>query len=104
MVLKEQKINLFAGVALTSGGCGWWGPVRECLGLAGIPADKQEDFGLALQRKHADLFLEEDRTAHLKMVAESSARTLYMGKGHPLVAGNPLVSFWASSVWRRQSV
>jgi hypothetical protein len=37
-----------------------------------IPVTKHEDFGLVLQRKHADLFaagLEEDRTAHLKMVS-----------------------------------
>ena len=37
-----------------------------------IPAARQGEVGQVLQRKHADLFaaaLEEDRTAHLKMVS-----------------------------------
>ena len=76
MVLKEQKINLFAGVAYENlrqeAAAGGGQYVSALASLYGIPADKQEDFGLALQRKHADLFaaaLEEDRTAHLKMVS-----------------------------------
>ena len=46
--------------------------VTALASLYEIPADKQQDFGMVLQRKHADLFatgLEEDRTAHLKMVS-----------------------------------
>ena len=75
MVLKEQKINLFAGVAYenlrqeVAAGGGQY--VSALASLYEIPSGKQEDFGLVLQRKHADLFaaaLEEDRTAHLKMV------------------------------------
>ena len=76
MVLKEQKINLFAGVAYENlrqeAAAGGGQYVSALASLYEIPADKQEDFGLALQRKHADLFaaaLEEDRTAHLKMVS-----------------------------------
>ena len=76
MVVKEQKINLFAGVtyenlrqeAATGGGQ----YVSALAALYEIPAGKQKDFGLVLQRKHADLFaagLEEDRTAHLKLVS-----------------------------------
>ncbi len=76
MVLKEQKINLFAGVAYENlrqeAAAGGGQYVSALASLYEIPSGKQEDFGLVLQRKHADLFaaaLEEDRTAHLKMVS-----------------------------------
>ena len=76
MVLKEQKINLFAGVSYENlrqeAAAGGGQYVTALASLYEIPADKQEDFSLVLQRKHADLFaagLEEDRTAHLKMVS-----------------------------------
>ena len=67
MVLKEQKINLFAGVtyenlrqeaAAGSGQC-----MSALASLYGISPDKQAEFGLVLQRKHADL------TVHLKLVS-----------------------------------
>ncbi len=76
MVKKEQKINLFAGVAYenlrqeAASGNGQY--VSALAALYGIPAAKQGEFGQVLQRKHADLFaadLQEDRSAHLKMVA-----------------------------------
>ena len=76
MVLKEQKINLFAGVAYENlrqeAAAGGGQYVSALASLYEIPVGKHEDFGLVLQRKHADLFaaaLEEDRTAHLKMVS-----------------------------------
>ena len=76
MVLEEQKINLFAGVSYENlrqeAAAGGGQYVTALASLYEIPADKQEDFSLVLQRKHADLFaagLEEDRTAHLKMVS-----------------------------------
>ena len=76
MVLKEQKINLFAGVAYENlrqeAAAGGGQYVSALASLYEIPSGKQEDFGLVLQRKHADLFaagLEEDRTALLKMVS-----------------------------------
>ena len=76
MVLKEQKINLFAGVAYENlrqeAAAGGGQYVSALASLYEIPSGKQEDFGLVLQRKHADLFaagLKEDRTAHLKMVS-----------------------------------
>ena len=76
MVLKEQKINLFAGVAYENlrqeAAAGGGQYVSALASLYEIPSGKQEDFGLVLQRKHADLFaagLEEDRTAHLNMVS-----------------------------------
>ena len=76
MVLKEQKINLFAGVAYENlrqeAAAGGGQYVSALASLYEIPSGKQEDFGLVLQRKHADLFaaaLEDDRTAHLKMVS-----------------------------------
>ncbi len=76
MVVKEQKINLFAGVAYenlrqeAATGSGQY--VSALAALYEIPAGRQGEFGQVLQRKHAALFaadLEEDRTAHLKMVA-----------------------------------
>ena len=76
MVLKEQKINLFAGVTYENlrqeAAAGGGQYVSALASLYEIPAGKQEDFGQVLQRKHSDLFaagLEEDRTAHLKMVS-----------------------------------
>ena len=76
MVLKEQKINLFAGVTYENlrqeAAAGGGQYVTALASLYEIPASKQQDFGLVLQRKHSDLFaagLEEDRTAHLKMVS-----------------------------------
>ena len=76
LVLKEQKINLFAGVTyenLRQEAAAGSGPYVSALAsLYGIPPDKQTEFGLVLQRKHADLFtagIEEDRTAHLKLVS-----------------------------------
>ena len=76
MVLKEQKINLFAGVSYENlrqeAAAGGGQYVTALASLYEIPVTKQQDFGLVLQRKHSDLFaagLEEDRTAHLKMVS-----------------------------------
>jgi hypothetical protein len=76
MVLKEQKINLFAGVTYENlrqeAAAGGGQYITALASLYEIPASKQQDFGLVLQRKHSDLFaagLEEDRTAHLKMVS-----------------------------------
>jgi hypothetical protein len=76
IVLREQKINLFAGVTYenlrqeAAAGRGQY--VGALASLYGISPDKQAEFGLVLQRKHADLFtagIEEDRTAHLKLVS-----------------------------------
>ena len=76
MVLKEQKINLFAGVTYENlrqeAAAGGGQYVTALASLYEIPASKQQDFGRVLQRKYSDLFstgLEEDRTAHLKMVS-----------------------------------
>ena len=75
MVVKEQKINLFAGVAYENlrqeAAAGGGQYVSALASLYEIPAGKEAEFGLVLQRKHSDLFaagLDEDRTAHLKMV------------------------------------
>jgi hypothetical protein len=73
---SEKKINLFAGVTYenlrqeAAAGRGQY--VSTLASLYGISPDKQAEFGLVLQRKHADLFaagIEEDRTAHLKLVS-----------------------------------
>ena len=76
IVLKEQKINLFAGVTYENlrqeAAAGGGQYVSALAALYGISADKQGQFGLVLQRNHADLFpavIEEDRTAHLKLVS-----------------------------------
>lgn len=76
MVVKEQKINLFAGVTYENlrqeAAAGGGQYVTALASLYEIPAGKHQDFGMVLQRKHSDLFatgLEEDRTAHLKMVS-----------------------------------
>ncbi len=75
MVLKEQKINLFAGVAYENlrqeAAAGGGQYVSALASLYDIPSGKQGEFGLVLQRKHAELFaagLEDDHRAHLKMV------------------------------------
>ena len=76
MVVKEQKINLFAGVAYenlrqeAATGSGQY--VTALAALYEIPVSKQQEFGQVLQRNHADLFaadLQDDHSAHLKMVA-----------------------------------
>lgn len=76
MVKQEQKINLFAGVAYenlrqeAATGSGQY--VSALAALYEIPVSRQGEFGQVLQRKHADLFtadLQDDRSAHLKMVA-----------------------------------
>jgi hypothetical protein len=76
MVLKEQRINLFAGVTYENlrqeAAAGGGQYVTALASLYEIPAAKQDDFNGVLQRNHADLFasgLDEDRTAHLKMVS-----------------------------------
>jgi len=75
MVVKEQKINLFAGVSYENlrqeAAAGGGQYVSALASLYGIPVAKEQAFGEVLQRKHSDLFaagLEEDRTAYLKMV------------------------------------
>ena len=76
MVVKEQKINLFAGVAYenlrqeAATGSGQY--VTALAALYEIPVSKQQEFGQVLQRNHADLFaadLQDDHSAHLKMVS-----------------------------------
>jgi len=76
MVRREQKINLFAGVAYenlrqeAATGSGQY--VSALAALYDIPVSRHEQFGQVLQRKHADVFgadLQGDRSAHLKMVA-----------------------------------
>ena len=74
-VVKEQKINLFAGVAYENlrqeAAAGGGQYVTSLASLYGVPPAKHGDFARLLQDKHADLFvasLNEDRTAHLKMV------------------------------------
>lgn len=74
-VVKEQKINLFAGVAYENlrqeAAAGGGQYVTSLASLYGVPPAKQGEFARLLQERHADLFsasLSEDRTAHLKMV------------------------------------
>lgn len=74
-VVKEQQINLFAGVAYENlrqeAAAGGGQYVTSLASLYGVPADKHGQFARLLQDKHEDLFvasLSEDRTAHLKMV------------------------------------
>ena len=76
MVVKEQRINLFAGVTYENlrqeAAAGGGQYVTALAALYEIPASKQQDFGSLLQQKHSDLFatgLDQDRTAHLKMVS-----------------------------------
>ena len=75
MVKKEQKINLFAGVAYENlrqeAATGRGQYVSALAALYEIPVSRQGEFGQVLQRNHADLFtadLQDDRSAHLKMV------------------------------------
>lgn len=76
MIVKEQKINLFAGVAYENlrqeAAAGGRQYVSALAALYDIPVSRQAEFGQVLQRKHADLFaadLEQDHRAHLNMVA-----------------------------------
>ncbi len=76
MVVKKEKINLFAGVTYENlrqeAAAGGGQYVTALASLYEIPPSKHQDFGLLLQRNHSNLFaagLEEDRTAHLKMVS-----------------------------------
>lgn len=75
-VAKDQKINLFAGVAYENlrqeAAAGGGQYVTSLASLYHIPSEKQPEFARLLQTKHSDLFvggLNEDRTAHLKMVS-----------------------------------
>ncbi|MGE5710043.1 MAG: DUF3015 family protein [Nitrospira sp.] len=76
MVAREQKIKLFAGVSYdnlrqeAAAGSGQY--VSSLADLYGVPVAKHQEFGRLLQEKHAELFttdLQEDHSAHLKMVA-----------------------------------
>ena len=74
-VRQEQKINLFAGVAYENlrqeAAAGGGQYVTSLAALYGVPAAKHERFAQLLQANHSDLFiadLNQDRTAHLKMV------------------------------------
>ena len=76
LVRREEKINLFAGVAYenlrqeAAAGSGQY--VTSLATLYGVPAAKQGDFGKVLQQRHAELFatdLHEDNRAHLHMVS-----------------------------------
>ena len=76
MIVKEQKINLFAGVAYENlrqeAAAGGGQYVSALAALYDIPVSRQAEVGQVLQRKHADLFaadLEQDHRAHLNMVA-----------------------------------
>lgn len=76
MIVKKQKINLFAGVAYENrrqeAAAGGGQYVSALAALYDIPVSRQAEFGQVLQRKHADLFvadLEQDYRAHLNMVA-----------------------------------
>ena len=76
LVRREEKINLFAGVAYenlrqeAAAGSGQY--VTSLATLYGVPTAKQGDFGKVLQQRHAELFaadLREDNRAHLRMVS-----------------------------------
>ena len=76
MIVKEQKINLFAGVAYENlrqeAAAGGRQYVSALAALYDIPVSRQAEFGQVLQRRHAGLFvadLEQDHRAHLNMVA-----------------------------------
>lgn len=76
IVVKEQKINLFAGVAYENlrqeAAAGGGQYVTSLASLYQIPSEKHQQFAQLLQTKHSDLFvggLNDDRTAHLKMVS-----------------------------------
>ena len=75
-VAQDQKINLFAGVAYENlrqeAAAGGGQYVTSLASLYQIPTEKQHVFAQLLQAKHSDLFIEDlnqDRTAHLKMVS-----------------------------------
>lgn len=76
MVAHDQKINLFVGVSYealrqeAAAGSGQY--VTSLAVLYGVPVEKHQKFGRLLQEKHGELFtadLQEDHTAHLKLVA-----------------------------------
>jgi len=76
MIVKEQKINLFAGVAYENlrqeAAAGGGQYVSALAALYDIPVSRQAEFGQVLQRRHAGLFvadLEQGHRAHLNMVA-----------------------------------
>ena len=76
MVLKEQKINLFTDATYENlrqeAAAGGGQYVSALASLYGISPERQEEFGLILQSKHADLFaagIEEDRNAPLNLVS-----------------------------------
>ena len=76
MVLKEQKIKLFAGATYENlrqeAAAGGGQYVSALASLYGVSPERQAEFGQVLQSKHADLFtagIEEDRTAPLKLVS-----------------------------------
>jgi hypothetical protein len=88
-VRQEQKINLFAGVAYENlrqeAAAGGGQYVTSLAALYGMPASKHERFAQLLQAKHSDLFiadLNEDRTAHLKMVAALNRALVADGSLH----------------------
>ena len=75
IVVQEQKINLFAGVAYENlrqeAAAGGGQYVTSLAVLYGVPAAKHGQFAQLLQNNHSNLFgtdLSQDRTAHLKMV------------------------------------
>ena len=75
IVKQEQKINLFAGVAYENlrqeAAAGGGQYVTSLAVLYGVPETRHGQFAELLQRNHANLFvadLNQDRTAHLKMV------------------------------------
>lgn len=76
MGLKEQKIKLFADATYENlrqeAAAGGGQYISALASLYGVLPDRQAEFGLVLQSKHADLFtsaIEEDRTAPLKLVS-----------------------------------
>jgi hypothetical protein len=75
-IRQEQKINLFAGVAYENlrqeAAAGGGQYVTSLAVLYGVPETQHERFAQLLQTQHSNLFvsdLNQDRTAHLKMVA-----------------------------------
>jgi hypothetical protein len=82
LMVKEQQINLFAGVAYENlrqeAAAGGGQYVTSLAVLYGLPAAKHRQFAQLLQDNHSNLFaadLTQDRTAHLRMV-ESLNHTL----------------------------
>jgi hypothetical protein len=75
LVRQEQKINLFAGVAYENlrqeSAAGGGEYLTSLASLYEIPVARHGEFVHLVQTRHSDLFgkgLNEDRTAHLKMV------------------------------------